>query len=297
MSKIHVFTDADLDGAGCFLMLKTAFPNDSITYSVTTEKKFRSSILGWLERDDFSNYDKVFVCDLNIKNDISLINQPNVIVFDHHAEHAERLDEYTLAKPVVKDYSSCTLLLYRSLKLEEKLNDYQKLLVKIVDDYDSYTLSLPFSKPLNQVFWSYTGDRIIKFENDFNKGFFGFNQFQKNALKITQNKIERFFKEETIYKGNLRIGGNDYNVAGVFISFSPNEIAERIIEDYKVDFVIQINLKGKAVYMRRSKNCTLNLGKLASKLMDGGGHNDAAGGTLNESIINITKFLKPINEI
>jgi nanoRNase/pAp phosphatase (c-di-AMP/oligoRNAs hydrolase) len=49
--------------------------------------------------------------------------------------------------------------------------------------------------------------------------------------------------------------------------------------------------------MRRSKNCTLNLGKLASKLMDGGGHNDAAGGTLNESIINITKFLKPINEI
>ena len=39
------------------------------------------------------------------------------------------------------------------------------------------------------------------------------------------------------------------------------------------------------------------MGKLASKLMDGGGHEDASGGSLNDTIINITKFLKPINEI
>jgi oligoribonuclease NrnB/cAMP/cGMP phosphodiesterase (DHH superfamily) len=78
------------------------------------------------------------------------------------------------------------------------------------------------------------------------------------------------------------------------VTFSPNEIAESIIEKYKVDFVIMINLKGKSVYMRRNKNCTLNMGKLAAKLIDGGGHEDAAGGILNESIINITKFLKPI---
>jgi oligoribonuclease NrnB/cAMP/cGMP phosphodiesterase (DHH superfamily) len=43
-----------------------------------------------------------------------------------------------------------------------------------------------------------------------------------------------------------------------------------------------VNLKGKSVYMRSSKNCTLNMGKLAAKLMDGGGHEDAAGGTLND---------------
>jgi nanoRNase/pAp phosphatase (c-di-AMP/oligoRNAs hydrolase) len=39
------------------------------------------------------------------------------------------------------------------------------------------------------------------------------------------------------------------------------------------------------------------MGKLAAKLMDGGGHEDASGGSLNDTIINITKFLKPINEI
>jgi nanoRNase/pAp phosphatase (c-di-AMP/oligoRNAs hydrolase) len=38
------------------------------------------------------------------------------------------------------------------------------------------------------------------------------------------------------------------------------------------------------------------MGKLAAKIMDGGGHEDAAGGTLNDTVINITKLLKPINE-
>ena len=110
---------------------------------------------------------------------------------------------------------------------------------------------------------------------------FGFNSFHKNALKIVETKINNFFKEETIHGGSIKIGGNIYNVAGVVVSFSPNEIAERIIKDYKVDFVIMLNLKGKSVYMRRS--C-------------GGGHHDSAGGTLNDSIINITKLLKPLNE-
>ena len=43
------------------------------------------------------------------------------------------------------------------------------------------------------------------------------------------------------------------------VTFSPNEIAENIIKKYKVDFVIMINIKGKSVYMRRGKECTLNI--------------------------------------
>jgi oligoribonuclease NrnB/cAMP/cGMP phosphodiesterase (DHH superfamily) len=38
MPKIHVFTDADLDGAGSFLALKLAYKNADISYSVTTER-------------------------------------------------------------------------------------------------------------------------------------------------------------------------------------------------------------------------------------------------------------------
>ena len=293
MPKIHIITDADLDGAGSYLCLKYAYENASVSYSVTTEKKFLVDIAFF----DFKKYDLVIISDLNLKEDeIKLCDFKNVIVIDHHKEHTELVSYYKNAKPIVKDYTSCTKLIYDTFKLDGKLNKNQKLLIKLIDDYDSYTLKLPFSKPLNQVFWSYTGDRVNKFEEDFKAGFFGFNQFHKNALKIIESKIDRFFKEEVIHTGSIKIGGNDYNIAGVMVTFSPNEIAENIIEKYKVDFVIMINIKGKSVYMRRGKECTLNMGKLASKIIEGGGHEDAAGGILNDSIINITKFLKPINE-
>tara|TARA_R110000787_G_scaffold81539_1_gene176762 strand:+ start:75 stop:950 length:876 start_codon:yes stop_codon:yes gene_type:complete len=291
MPKIHIITDADLDGAGSYLCLKQAYKDNTLTYSVTTEKKFISDIAYF----KFEDYDLVIISDLNLKeSEIRLCDLKNVIVIDHHAEHMQLIENYKNAKPIIKDYSSCTKLIYDTFKLENKLNKNQKLLVKLIDDYDSYTLNLPFSKPLNQVFWSYTGDRVSKFENDFKDGFFGFNQFQKNALKIIENKIERFFKEETIHKGNLKIGDKNYNVAGVVVTFSPNEIAERIISTYGVDFVIMINLAGKSVYMRRSVDCSLNMGIVAAKLMDGGGHADAAGGTLNDTVINITKLLNKI---
>ena len=293
MPTIHIITDADLDGAGSYFCLKQAYKDNTLTYSVTTEKKFIKDVSYF----KFEDYDLVIICDLNLKPaEIRLCDLKNVVVIDHHAEHMELIDSYKNAKTIIKDYPSCTKLIYDNFKLENKFNKNQKLLVKLINDYDSYTLSLPFSKPLNQVFWTYTGDRVKKFEEDFGKGFFGFNSFHKNALTIVETKINNFFKEETIHGGSIKIGGNIYNVAGVVVSFSPNEIAERIIKDYKVDFVIMLNLKGKSVYMRRSCDCPLNMGKLAFKLMDGGGHHDSAGGTLNDSIINITKLLKPLNE-
>lgn len=291
MSNIHVITDADLDGAGSFLCVKYAYKNANITYQATTEKTFLEDISFF----DFKKYDLVFICDLNLKKEeIKIVDNKNVIIFDHHAEHENNLKYYEKAKTIVKEYSSCTKLLYHTLKLESKLDDKQKLLIKIVDDYDSYQLKIPFSKQLDQVFWTYTGDRIKKFTDDFYEGFSGFNQFQKNALKIVENKIEKFFKEETIHIGNLKLGGKEYKIAGTFVTFSPNEIAERVIKTYNVDFIIMINMNAKNVYLRKNSKCGLNMGKLAEKLMDGGGHDDSAGGKLNETIINITKFLKPV---
>jgi len=102
MPRIHVFTDADLDGAGSYLALKLAYKNADISYSVTTEKNFRENILNWQLKDSFKNYDTVFICDLNIKNDIALIDRYNVVVFDHHAEHVNHLNEYVKAKAIIK---------------------------------------------------------------------------------------------------------------------------------------------------------------------------------------------------
>jgi len=294
MPKIHVFTDADLDGAGSYLALKLAYKNADISYSVTTEKNFRENILNWQLKDSFKNYDTVFICDLNIKNDIALIDRDNVVVFDHHAEHVNHLNEYVKAKAIIKEYPSCTLLMYHSLKLKEKITDHQKLLFNFISDYDSYVLKYPQSRELNQIFWNYTGDRLQKFLIEFKDGFFGFNRYHKNALKIVERNIENYFKTQTLYKGNLKISGKDYNVMGGFFSFSPNEIAERALHENNADVILLINLKSKTVCYRKSKTCDLDVGKLAEKLADGGGHEAAAGSLLNDTIINITKLLQPI---
>ena len=295
MNKIFVFTDADLDGAGCLLMLKRAFKNDNISYKVTTEKNFRQDILNWQLNDSFKNYDQVFICDLNIKDETALVDRDNVVIFDHHAEHAEVKGEYKKAKAVVKDTTSCTLLIYKSLQLNDILNQNQKLLVKIIDDYDSYALTLPYSRSLNQIFWNYTGNRVEKFIGDFHKGFYGFNNYHKNTLALINKKLEQYFKNEKLYMGKIKLGQNEFNAMGGFFTFCPNEISERALKENKGDFIILINPNTKTVCFRRSKECTLSMSKLASKLGNGGGHEDAAGCLLNDNIINITKLLKTIS--
>lgn len=295
MRNIYVFTDADLDGAGSMLITKLAYKDCNVAYKVTTEKKFKEDVLSWNLKHNFSDYDEVLFLDLNLNEDlIDLIDRDNVKVFDHHEDHVNLKTRYNKAQAILENTSSCTLLLYKNLNPE--LSDYQKLLVKIIDDYDSYTLNISYSVPLNQIFWNYTGNRVEKFINDFSQGFKGFNPNHKAVLRIVENRIKKYFNEEPLYKGDIKIGGKNYSAIGGFFKFSPNEISEIALKKYNGDFILLINTQTKTVCYRKSKDCDLNMAKLASKLADGGGHEDAAGSLLNDNIINITKLLGPVNE-
>jgi len=290
MSKIHIFTDADLDGAGCIFLFKKIYKN--FTYQVTTEKKFREDFLNWQLKNKVSDFDKVIICDLNLKDNIDMVDRPGIVIYDHHSEHVEKKNQYNKANVILEEEGSCTITIYKEHKPE--LTNYQKLLVKLIDDYDSYTLQYEYSKPLDKVFWSYTGNRVEKFLNDFSDGFKGFNQYHKNMLSALERKTKDFINNETFYKGKLKISGEDRNIVSCFIQFNPNEISEIILKKYNCDIALLINLKGKSVYFRKRNNCNVSMAKLAEKICEGGGHDDAAGGTLNDTIINITKILEPI---
>ena len=56
-----------------------------------------------------------------------------------------------------------------------------------------------------------------------------------------------------------------------------------------------INLNNKRVYFRKNKNVDLDLGKFAKKTCNGGGHEYAAGGELNDVILTLSKEFVPIN--
>ena len=56
-----------------------------------------------------------------------------------------------------------------------------------------------------------------------------------------------------------------------------------------------INLKNNRVYLRKKREVDLNLGKFAKKICNGGGHEYAAGGELNENVLALSKKFTPIN--
>ena len=58
---------------------------------------------------------------------------------------------------------------------------------------------------------------------------------------------------------------------------------------------MMINLKNNIVYLRRNRNIDFNLSKFAKKICDGGGHEYAAGGILNESVLTLSKQFEPLD--
>ena len=51
-----------------------------------------------------------------------------------------------------------------------------------------------------------------------------------------------------------------------------------------------VNLKIGTVSFRKLKTCSVHLGKLASALCDGGGHEYAAGGKVCDKFLDFCKF-------
>jgi oligoribonuclease NrnB/cAMP/cGMP phosphodiesterase (DHH superfamily) len=55
-----------------------------------------------------------------------------------------------------------------------------------------------------------------------------------------------------------------------------------------------INSGNKRVYFRKQNEVDVDLGKLAASLCSGGGHKNAAGGVLNDTIKILSKDFQPL---
>ena len=111
-----------------------------------------------------------------------------------------------------------------------------------VDDYDNYTLHLPFSKDLNHVFWSFAGDRLQKFYDDFKDGFKNFTLQQKNLIHFYKKRIDEILSSLQLYSGSLKSEKNTYNIVATFSNFAINDVADFIINRTNADIAIVVNL-------------------------------------------------------
>ena len=295
-SKNYVFTDSDLDGVGSLMVLEWLL--GETPYKTTTHKNFREDFLNFLTNNKISEYDNIYICDLNVSGHSDILNYNNITVIDHH----NGKDNYVnFGKPQLildSNYPSTTKLVLKHLlckdkSISSKLNKQKAKLIEIVNDYDSYKLALKESIGLNQVLWSYTGNRVQKFVEEFKEGFKEFTLFQKNMITLANRKIKSFLQECDVFTLTTNIDGNQKKIISCMCDHNINEVASGLLKIHKADIVFIINCKSKSVSFRKKPGEKTNLNKLASKLCNGGGHTDSAGGKINETLLKFTKLFKP----
>lgn len=299
MKKIAVFTDCDLDGLSCMSVFRW-FTNTKMDHQICSQSNFRKTFTRWCQRNRPETFDKIYIFDLDVsQSNIDLVDHHNFTIIDHHDTHVANKDKYKNASVILKDYSSCCKLIYHLMvkKYPDKvLDDTQRLLVLLADDYDSYELKLKDSYSLNVIVWNYVGDRAEQFQRDFGDGFKGFNESHLNMIHLNNKQVNRILSELEIYSGEIPINGRMYKIYATMADKSLNEVAHHVINSYDCEICLVMNLRTKRVSFRKNKEKIpdLDLGKLAQNIAEGGGHVHSSGGQITDNILTVTKMLQPV---
>ncbi|NBP02024.1 MAG: hypothetical protein EBU90_18220 [Proteobacteria bacterium] len=290
---VYLFTDTDLDGAGCYYILRKILKKD-FGHQQTSEKHFKE-VFKNLENKD--TYKKIYICDLNVlEKNIDIIDLPNVVYINHRSTQKYSELKTKHLKIESEDETSCTLLLYRKLKdkIEPPFTTEQKKLISFINDYDSYNLNFPESLKLHYLVCSYEGDKLLKFYNSFENGFNNFNDLQNIKIKNIEDNVEKTFNSLKVFKGDLKINGSLVSVCSTFNSIFPSEICSMLLKKHNCEIAISVNLNTSNVSLRKKKSCNINLGKLAQKLFNGGGDDCVGGGKITKEFLQLSKLLYPI---
>jgi len=293
---LYLFTDCDIDGAGCYYVLRKVIGNN-FTHKQTSEKKFRDDFISLPNKD---KYKKIYICDLAvIEQNLDVIDLPNIVFINHRNTEQYSSLPIKYMRQESQDSPSCTLLLYKKLKEKFKapFTRNQKILISLINDYDSYNLTFPESKKLHYLFNTYesgNNSKLEKFYNTFENGFEQFTDTQENAINNITNKIEKTFNELKVFMGNIKISSNNIKICSTFNSIFPSEICDMLIKAYDCDIAISVNINTSNVSIRKKKTCCVDLGAFAKKIFDGGGDACVAGGKITKTFLELTKLLYPI---
>lgn len=292
--KIHVFADADLDGAASYLLLSWML-GSRVPYTISPSNQFRESFLEWQKINKLSDYEKIFILDIDTAEHIDIIDHPNVVIVDHHETHFPHKSKYTKALAVVEECTSTAKLLHKNFKqlLSQPLSDKRKYLVLLANDYDSYVFDLKETRCLNTLFWNYQGDRVAKFCDRFNDGFDHFTMEEENICDFYAKRYARVIEELAVFETTINTQGAERKFVATFATEFLNDVAQHILDKHKGEVALVINKKTNKVSFRRRKDSTYDVGKLAAKIAKGGGHSFSAGGILTEDVLTFSALFKP----
>jgi len=286
--NVFIFSHvADCDGITPIILSKLAFTN--VDYKLL-DNPIDDEFLDYVNNNDFSKYDYIFMTDLCInedtikKLDSSFINKFKI--FDHHISNIH-MNKYDFIEVVDKDIikQSATSLYFNYLCKEfgnkTLSKNSTKTIVDIVRLADTWAFIEENKEPnFNLVdFLSILGinDYIEYFYNFIlNNDEFYLEEKYKFLFEIENKRKLNYIdlKEKQMIKAYIK----PYNVGIVFAenyrSLLGNELSKRHSE---LDFIIIINLSRSISY--RTVKDNINLSKFAS-IYGGKGHVKASGSPL-----------------
>jgi len=303
MSNVQSFTDKDLDGVGCGVVIETF--EEAIGNKIYTRFVDRTKI-GTIVQDFLNNhadkFDKLIITDMGVPLetakiiDLYISNRPDfeVVLRDHHDTNmflnryswaeviSERFGRLTSGTELISEYYNKSIddnslfskfywKLYKFIELVTEYDTYRWYKDK---NFEAYDLSIACSLLGLELFKNTMKTSIKKGEDLINP-----------ELQILVNRIRQ--KEGTFIEKKLeKVYINEikgYKAGIVFIdSFTGfiSILGNKICENYpEVDMALMIDLTSGKVDLRGNKN-DIHLGKWAEKHFGGGGHAKAAGFTI-----------------
>lgn len=295
--NITIFTRYNIDGAGCYAVLKWLFgtTSKSINLIQSTEKKFREQYINWLKTTDVAEQ-TVIVADLAVEeeNRDILDTGPNIIIFSHNAKLTDWSHLYTKSTVIAEKTPSCTSLVYRKLRDRSSytLTAQEKYLILLIDDYDSYQLQLPESQGLNIIYESLSYNRAMNFRALYEKGFVPFNKQQQLLIAGHYKMVDDVIKRLEIYTRVVPLCNKEYRIFTCEAQYGVNEVASYLIKTCKADIAIVSNTRTGFASFRRAVDCDCDLEELAKALCEGSGRSNIAFGPLTIVLLDFLQTFK-----
>ena len=288
---------ADCDGMGSVILGIKYFKN--IDYILC-----EASDLECLLKEDLSNYEQIFICDLPLFRETINVIQNNSYLkehlkhFDHH-ESSVSDNNHSFVNEVISINGltvSATYLFYQYLKsLGDKLNKkFYEEFVEGVRAYDIWDKNGDFElgKKITNVFTLMEPVSFIDYicSLDDSKEFMITKEID-NLILSNEKKMNNYFE-----KAYEKIVITDYK--GYKMAVTINEQYRSLLGNYicnknkDIDFVLIINFERFSCSLRCEKD-GVDVSVIASEFQhDGGGHTKSSGFILDsESIPKIKKYV------
>lgn len=282
--NVFLWTNCDLDGVASTITLGSMFSN--FDYKGIFFKDFENEYTNWFEEHS-KEYDKIFIVGIPLDQTIiNKIDDKKVIIVSDKKE-SFKVYESTL---IDEDTTSCSKLLYKKFKNKIEFPAAIKKFIIYADDYNSYELKTKESKILNGLFRKSGNKRFYNFVNKFWSGYENISESEMRLSASFYKELNSELENLSLYRGEYK--GN--SVIATFAKGSANEIAFAILENYKCDIAVIVNVNTKFVSFRKQKESTSDIKFMAENLCNGGGSSNASGGTITQKFLEFTQTLTEI---